>query len=283
MRKLTIGFVGLGLIGGSIAKALRQHYKDCKIIVYNRSENSRYAAVSDGVANVACDKVDERFCECDYIFLCTPVEQNVTYLSILKDIIKDDCIITDVGSVKGNIHSAVEKIGLTKNFIGGHPMTGKEKVSYFNSEASLMENAFYVLTPTDDVDPAKSDELKSIIETIGSKPVIMDYAKHDHVVAGISHLPHLIAANLVTLIKDTDDEEGYMKMLAAGGFKDITRIASSSSDMWEQICAVNTENIVELLDAYIEKLNETRAALVEGKQNYVYDLFTESREYRSLF
>ena len=106
---ITFGFVGIGLIGGSIAKALRRVYPSCKIIVYNRSAEPRVMAINDGTANIAVPQVNETFNECDYIFLCTPVEKNVEYLKILKDIIKDDCIITDVGSVKGNIHKAVEK------------------------------------------------------------------------------------------------------------------------------------------------------------------------------
>ena len=112
---ITFGFVGIGLIGGSVAKALRRVYPSCKIIVYNRSAEPRVMAINDGTANVAVPQVDKTFNECDYIFLCTPVEKNVEYLKILKDIIKDDCIITDVGSVKGNIHKAVEELGLKKN------------------------------------------------------------------------------------------------------------------------------------------------------------------------
>ena len=127
---ITFGFVGIGLIGGSVAKALRRVYPSCKIIVYNRSAEPRVMAINDGTANIAVPQVNETFNECDYIFLCNNVEKNVEYLKILKDIIKDDCIITDVGSVKGNIHKAVEELGLQKNFIGGHPMAGSEKTSY---------------------------------------------------------------------------------------------------------------------------------------------------------
>lgn len=143
---ITFGFVGIGLIGGSVAKALRRVYPSCKIIVYNRSAEPRVMAINDGTANVAVPQVDKTFNECDYIFLCTPVEKNVEYLKILKDIIKDDCIITDVGSVKGNIHKAVEELGLKKNFIGGHPMAGSEKTSYTYANDRLVENAYYAIT-----------------------------------------------------------------------------------------------------------------------------------------
>src|SRR5574344_1574404 len=150
MKKLTIGFIGLGLIGGSIAKGIRHKYKNFTIIAYNRSERSRIMAKDDGTATIVTDQIDENFSNCDYIFLCTPVEHNVIYLEQLKDLIKDDCIITDVGSVKQNIHKSVECLNMTRNFIGGHPMAGSEKTGYENSNIYLLENAYYALTPTND-------------------------------------------------------------------------------------------------------------------------------------
>ena len=127
MRNLKLGFIGLGLIGGSIAKAAKKMNPDNYIVAYNRSEASRIEALEDGVADVVCDKVDEHFANLDYIFLCTPVEHNISYLETLKGIISKDTIITDVGSVKGNIHRAVTKLGMEANFIGGHPMAGSDK------------------------------------------------------------------------------------------------------------------------------------------------------------
>ena len=135
-----------------MAKALRHVYPGCKIIVYNRGAKPRVMAMNDGTANIAVDCVDDTFRECDYIFLCTPVEKNVEYLSLLKNIIKDDCIITDVGSVKSNIHAAIKKLNMEKNFIGGHPMAGSEKTGYDFSNDRLLENAYYHVTPTDSVD-----------------------------------------------------------------------------------------------------------------------------------
>ena len=228
MRNLTFGFVGIGLIGGSVAKALRRVYPSCKIIVFNRSAEPRVMAMNDGTANIAADCVDHRFEECDYIFLCTPVEKNVDYLKILKNIISPSCIITDVGSVKGNIHRAVSELDLDANFIGGHPMAGSEKTSYEHSSDRLLENAYYAITPTDKVDQERVKEFTEIISQIGAIPINLSYEEHDKVVATISHLPHLIAASLVNLVKHNDSSSEYMKTMAAGGFKDITRISSSS-------------------------------------------------------
>ena len=283
MRDLTIGFIGLGLIGGSIAKGIKRIHSNHTIIAYNRSENARTASVNDKTADIATDKIDETFSDCDYIFLCTPVEHNITYLDLLKNIIKDDCIITDVGSVKGNIHKAIENKLLTKNFIGGHPMAGSEKTGYENSYSYLLENAYYAITPTKDTPKDKISEFHELVKSIGAIPVVLNYKEHDYAVAAISHVPHLIAASLVNLVEDNDSEAETMKLLAAGGFKDITRIASSSPDMWQQICSSNGENIVSLIDTYISSLTEIKNAVSAHNSDYVYDLFMKSREYRNSF
>ena len=280
MRKLTFGFIGIGLIGGSIAKAIRRVLPESTIIVYNRRESSRTLALNDGTANIATDKVDSTFSQCDYIFLCTPVEKNVEYLSILKKIINDNCIITDVGSVKTNIHQAVNALGLEEHFIGGHPMAGSEKTGYENANDRLVENAYYPLTPTNKVEQKYVDELTKFVKMIGAIPIRISYEEHDKVVAAISHLPHLIAASLVNLVKHNDSKEEYMKTLAAGGFKDITRIASSSPEMWEQICMTNTKNISIMLDKYIHDLKDIKSSLDNKRGSDINALITESRDYR---
>lgn len=281
MNQLTIGFIGLGLIGGSIAKTVRRVAPDNKIIAYNRSEDARHAALADGVADFVTGKIDENFSSCDYIFLCAPVEYNIEYLKILKNIIKSTCIITDVGSVKTNIHNAAAELGLEKNFIGGHPMAGSEKTGYGNATDRLIENAYYAITPTALSKQEDVDNLVSFVKSIGAIPIVLNYEEHDNAVAAISHLPHLIASSLVNLVKDSDSENETMKILAAGGFKDITRIASSSPVMWEQICMTNNVNISKLLQSYIDDLNEVKNNLDTLNGQAISDMFEKSREYRN--
>ena len=280
---LHYGFIGLGLIGGSIAKALRRVYKDCTITAYNRNETPRLMALKDGVANYVTDKIDDSFKNCDYIFLCTPVEYNCEYLAKLKTIIKSTCIISDVGSVKGNIHIAVTNLDMEANFIGGHPMAGSEKTGYEHASDRLVENAFYAITPTSSTASDKLEQYKSIVEDIGAIPVIIDYNEHDYAVAGISHLPHIIAAELVNLVKASDSDKGIMKLIAAGGFKDITRIASSSPKMWEQIFMTNTDNIIALLNDYIKLLTTVKEELSQKNGSFINERFQSSGEYRSQF
>ena len=142
MSDKTIGFIGLGLIGGSIAKALRRVHPEYRLIAYNRSRSSLVEAMSDGTINQATDVIDASFAECDFIFLCMPVSVNIQCLKKLKDLVPDTCVITDVGSVKSTIHEAVRELGMETRFIGGHPMAGSEKTGYTSATDRLLEDVY---------------------------------------------------------------------------------------------------------------------------------------------
>ncbi len=283
MAHLTFGFIGLGLIGGSIAKALKVSVPDCKIIAYDINKDSLALALKEGIADSCTDSIDIHFADCDYIFLCAPVQKNNENLLTIKQIMKPDCILTDVGSVKTTIHETIHAIELEDHFIGGHPMAGSERVGFANSKASLLENAYYILTPTPSVASEKLETFRSLVEHMGAIPLVLDYEKHDYVTAAISHLPHVIAASLVNLVRDSDSPDGIMKMVAAGGFKDITRIASSSAVMWQQICLTNTENISALLADYIKALTDFKEEIDNKNETALYEQFESSRIYRDSF
>lgn len=281
MSALTVGFVGLGLIGGSIAKAIKRYYPETRILAHTRSRETIQYALKEGIIDEACDTVGEPYSRCDYIFLCAPVESNASYLAALKPLLKDTCILTDVGSTKTDIHEKVNTLGLQKNFIGGHPMTGSEKTGIRNAKWQLLENAYYILTPSEEVSESMVKKYETFVRSLKALPMILNYREHDYVTAAISHLPHIIASSLVNLVKASDSEKETMKQVAAGGFKDITRIASSSPEMWEQICSTNSENIVSVLDDYINDLISFKIALVEQNHGQIHDLFETSRNYRN--
>lgn len=280
-QKKKIGFIGLGLIGGSIAKAIRQYYPDYTITAFDKNKETLALATQESVIDVAATHIDDSFRGCSCIFLCAPVSYNNAYLKQVSQFLDDDCILTDVGSVKTSIHREVERIGLGKYFIGGHPMAGSEKSGYANSKAMLIENAYYILTPTEEVEPAKVEAFESFIESLRALPVVLDYRQHDQITGTISHLPHIIAASLVCLVRDTDTKDELMKQLAAGGFKDITRIASSSPTMWQHICLNNHENISHILQRYIDMLTEAKAAVDNEDAQALYQLFDSSKSYRN--
>lgn len=283
MNPLTIGFIGLGLIGGSIAKALKSAIPDIHILAFDIHQDTLTLAVKEGVVTRAVSAIDSSFSACDYIFLCAPVSGNDENLQTLKQYLSPSCLLTDVGSVKGNIHQHIRESGLAGQFIGGHPMAGSERFGYPNSKARLLENAYYILTPTKEVPAEKIQAYRELVLAMGAIPLILDAPQHDYVTAAVSHLPHIIAASLVHLVKTSDSSEGIMKMIAAGGFKDITRIASSSPDMWQQICLTNTENILTLLDDYIEALQQIRAQLSARDADRLYHFFDDARLYRDSF
>ena len=283
MNQTTCSFIGLGLIGGSVAKALKSHNENIIIKVYDTDSKSLELAFREKIADAVYSFINEEFCQCDYLFLCAPVSINLQILEIIAPLLPDHCIVTDVGSVKNPIHKKIREMELQSRFIGGHPMTGSERVGYLNSNASLLENAYYVLTPEPEVKETKVDEFHSLIKSTGALPLLLNVKRHDETTAAISHLPHLIASSLVNLVKHSDDNNDTFKTLAAGGFKDITRIASASPKLWQQITLENHQNILGFLSTYIDDLTELKEQLASKNQEYIYNFFETARDYRDSF
>ncbi len=282
-NKHIFGFVGLGLIGGSIAKAIREKKSDAYIKAYTPHPETVQEAVNDGVVNESVAIPGEGFADCDVIFLCAPVERNVDNMLKIKPFLRPGTILTDVGSTKSDIHDEICKAGLQSQFIGGHPMAGSERIGYRNSRSGLIENAYYILAPEPEFNTQDVEWMKNLVSLIGAIPIVVDANKHDYITAAISHVPHVISASLVNLVKDSDGEDGLMKLIAAGGFKDITRISSSSPVMWEEICMTNSSNIRELLDCYIESLERFKSELDQRDEKSIYHFFDDARQYRDSF
>ena len=279
----TFGFIGLGLIGGSIARAVRNTCAGAQLIAYDPDAASLKEALAGGVLDVAADGIDERFAACDVIFLCAPVAHNDENLEAVKKVLAPEAILTDIGSVKTDIHEHIRAAGLAPQFIGGHPMAGSERTGFRNSKAKLLENAYYILAPEPEVSAEKAASFTALVAMLGAIPLVLDYRRHDYATAAVSHVPHVVSASLVRLLEESDDSRGLMKMIAAGGFKDITRISSSSPVMWQQICLTNAENILPLLDRYIADLQQIRAGIADHDAAALYDFFDGARRYRDSF
>ena len=276
----TIGFIGLGLIGGSIAKTIRKFHPDYRLIAFDKDRSALAEAVSLNVINGICDIEDEQLYNCDYLFLCAPVEFNVEYMEKIKASLGENCILTDVGSVKNVIHEKVTELGLEGRFIGGHPMAGSERSGFSNSSDHLLENAYYIITPGGEVALEKISDFTELISSLGAIPLVITAEEHDFITAGVSHLPHIVASALVNLVNLLDNDAQYMKMIAAGGFRDITRIASSSPVMWEQICLENQKNISTVLDEFIRMLIQIRCSIDNKEADNIFDMFASSKDYR---
>ncbi len=280
-KKVTI--IGLGLIGGSLARALKERVGITDITAVNRSLRSVDAALKDKTISRGFSELNQYVYDSDIIFICTPVRRAIEYIELLKDKVKPGCILTDVGSTKSEIISYINKMDNPPLFIGGHPMAGSENTGYEAGFTHLFENAFYILTPSKTTTDYSMDLLTKIVEKIGAIPVKIDAKEHDRATACISHVPHIIASTLVNMVKFMDSEDGKMKLLAAGGFKDITRIASSSPEMWENIVLSNKEQIGGILDAYVELLKKFAASMKHDDSEAILDFFRSAKDYRDTF
>ena len=274
-------FLGFGLIGGSIAKGIRAAQPDATIIAYARHKENLKPAVTDGTLNKIADSLTSDLADADVILLCAPTGTNLENLRTIAPLIKKDTLITDVGSVKHDIQECAEALGLSAQFLGGHPMTGRETTGYVSADAMILENAYYILTPSKETNPKYTEQFTALVNDLRALPLISDPVYHDYATAAISHVPHLIAAALVDLVKTEDNEDQFMKTIAAGGFKDITRIASSDPSMWENICRSNTQNISLLLGRYIENLTNIQKTLDNAAFSQINELFQESGAYRN--
>ena len=276
----SIGFIGLGLIGGSIAKTIRRVHPHIRLSATSGHLSTITQAYEACVIDNDYLPELEELAGMDYIFLCTPVQQNIHYLRQLKDILSPHTIITDVGSVKGDIHRAVISLGLERQFIGGHPMAGSEKTGFAASTAYLLENAYYVITPSAKTEPAQTERYRSFVSTLGAIPLVSGYDQHDFATASISHLPHVLAYSLVNMVQEIDDSKNTMKTIAAGGFRDMTRIAASSPLMWQEICVSNQRQLLRLMDLYEKQLRKIRGFIEQNAKEEMISYFTEAKNYR---
>ena len=265
-RKATL--VGTGLIGGSIGLALRA--AGWEVIGTDRDPERADAAVAHG----AIDAVGEDPAG-DLTIVATPVGAVVDEARRLLD--AGHRIVTDVGSVKGPIVSGVDRPG----FVGGHPMAGSEQEGIAAATADLFEGATWVLTPTADTDQEAYAVVRSAVVELGAEVVALEPDRHDALVAEVSHVPHLTAATLMRLADERAEEHRALLRLAAGGFRDMTRIAAGHPGIWPDIVAENREAIVEVLDRLIGALGDVRAVVAGEDRDGLLALLEQARSARA--
>ncbi|MFZ5597692.1 MAG: prephenate dehydrogenase/arogenate dehydrogenase family protein [Bacillota bacterium] len=268
--------VGVGLIGGSLGLAIKRKNLAGKVTGLGRNIKALETALEYG----AVDRIslDSRSVSgCDLIILATPVGTTPSILTGLAPHIGPGTIVTDVGSTKAEI---VEKArDILKDggiFIGGHPMAGSEIEGFSGADPYLFENAFYVLTPSPDIPGGHVDMMLKLVEGIGAKPVIMDPLDHDLAVAAVSHLPHLVAATLVNSLFDLPGGENK-SFLAAGGFRDTTRIAAGSPAMWRDIFITNRQSVLDAIQSFKKRLDEFEGAILQNDPQKIYDLLLRAK------
>ena len=269
-----VGIVGLGLIGGSLAKAIHGRTGIKEIVAIDKDEASLKMAKEEGViTESSCDDI-RILSGCDVVILCAPVD---VIKNMQDDLAKVEIgMITDVGSVKQPVMDAIR----LPNFVGGHPMAGSERCGYACSNGSLFENALYVicLPEYSKVSANMLQSFEELIRAIGAIPMRMTAKEHDERVAAVSHLPHIVASSLSLLMANRDD--GALSRMAAGGFRDITRIASSNSKLWAGITSNSREALLPILDEYIDTLTKWKTALENNDSAELEKLFAQGAIYR---
>ena len=279
---MKLAIIGVGLIGGSLGLCLKDKLGD-KIFITGlcRSETSMQKAMELGAVDFASADLKKVVEDADIIFLSPPVLQIVPMVEKILPYLKSGAILTDAGSTKNFIFQELKKILPTDIFyIPGHPMTGREKSGVEAASKNLFQNKAYVIIEDKNIPAEIYDKLMQILKLTDAKFISLEIEKHDRCASIISHVPHLTAAALVTLLNRAgDDLESCMKLIG-GGFKDTTRIASSNADMWADICMTNADAISANLHDLQNILGEVIKAIDNHDRQAIYDYFTQSKKRR---
>ncbi|HVL89828.1 MAG TPA: prephenate dehydrogenase [Actinomycetota bacterium] len=262
---MRVALLGSGLIGGSIGLALRRLDSVAEVVVYDRSEEAARRAVERGAADRHEATPAEAVREADVIFVATPVGAIANTIKAAIPGLKSGAILTDVGSTKSRVVDEVTSIlGANVTFLGGHPMAGSEEDGIEGAKEGLFDGAWWILTPTPRVEPAAYRTLHGLLSGMGCHVIALEPALHDELMAIISHLPHLTAATLMNMAADHGKDKASLLSLAAGGFRDVTRVAASNPGIWIDICRENADAIVRALGEFIDRLSELRDFVARG-------------------
>jgi prephenate dehydrogenase len=274
--------VGVGLIGGSLARAARERGLVSRVIGLGRGEENLRRALELGVIDVMETDWSKGIPEAELVVLAIPVEAMVQVLPKIASLCGDQSVVTDVGSVKGSIVEEAERIlPAPGRFVGGHPIAGTENSGVEASFASLFTDRKTILTPTGRTDPKALDKVRHLWEAVGSTVILMDMDRHDRVMGFVSHLPHIVAYALVHTVYSVDQREGNLAGFSAGGFLDFTRIASSHPEMWRDICLMNRDALMEAVESFSLTLDRFKALISEKDGQGLADHFSQCRRIRA--
>ncbi len=274
--------IGLGLIGGSIALAIKKEHPDANIYGYDTDEQQAMLAKALKIIDEPVNDYSVTARTSDLIVICTPVNATVQVIETLAAIpLKETAILTDAGSTKKKVMEAAEHhFGAHQVFIGGHPMAGSHKSGVAAAKEHLFENAFYMLTPSSLAGVKEIGQLKMWLKGTKAKFIEVSAEEHDYLTGVISHLPHIMAASMVNLAEDAEKKHEIIARLAAGGFRDTTRIASSSPEMWKDILLHNDQILISLLDSWVREIEEVKEWMVNKDGQKIYDFFLGAKRFR---
>ncbi len=279
-----IAIIGVGLIGGSLACALKEINAIASVSGYGRDENNLKKAVTLGVIDTYSLNIEEVVSDADIVVLATPLSTADKLFSAMSASLKETAIVTDVGSAKSTIvKSARENLGdIFARFVPGHPIAGKEESGVEATCEDLFDAHRVILTPVAETNSEALSLITEMWKLTGADVVNLDVEHHDAILAATSHLPHMLAYALVDCLSGMDERQEIFEF-AAGGFADFTRIASSHSRMWHDICFSNREQLLQVMDQFNQHLNQIREAIKDDDSDTLLDIFERAKTSRDKF
>jgi len=275
-----VALIGCGLIGGSLGIRLRERRLAGEITGFDRDNQSLNLAVECGAVDRAASSAREAVQGAELVILAVPVLSIAGLVGEIAPALEQGAVVTDAGSTKSGVMRQVALLLPPGTyFIGGHPMAGSEESGMRGADPALLENAIYVLTPGRDVPKEVVERLFALLEAAGAQPLLLDAEIHDRLVASISHLPHLMAVALVVCASRMGETE-MIKTLAAGGFRDTTRVALGNPKIWRDICISNRHHLMEAVASLEEVIAEMKGLLRQADGAALEQFFNEARDFR---
>ncbi|WP_031516243.1 prephenate dehydrogenase [Desulfofalx alkaliphila] len=275
-----IAIIGVGLIGGSFGLAVKHRSLAKEVVGLDKDRRNLELALTAGAVHRVASSLEQAVDGADLVVLATPVLTGERLLRQLAPLVEKNTIITDVGSTKHSITVMAEEIlpsGL--HFVGGHPMTGSEIAGMKGADPYLFENAYYILTPTQKTQSYPLEKVRNLVKAMGARVIELSPKQHDQTVAVVSHLPHLIACALVNTLDETPNS-GQMSPLAAGGFRDTTRIAAGNPEMWRDIFHSNRGEVLKAIKRFRATLDSYQRLITDADSEKLQQKLEQARKVR---
>jgi prephenate dehydrogenase len=278
-KKVTLA--GVGLLGGSLGLALKQRELADLVVGFVRREQSIKECETHGAVDSATLDLHEAISGAELVVLCTPIAKMAALAKQMRPALANGAIVTDVGSVKESVVRDLEGLiaKLGGEFIGSHPMAGAERMGVAAARGDLFNNAVCIVTPTSKSDKTAVEKVEELWRSVGARPLRMLPELHDELVSRSSHLPHVLAATLANAVLDPKQPK-RQGALCANGFRDTTRIASGSPEMWRDIALANRENLISALDSFVEDLQDFRRILKTKNEKALSKFFETAKKRR---
>ena len=281
MRWKKVTLAGVGLLGGSLGLALKQRKLADLVVGFVRREESIKECESHGAVDSATLDLHEAISGAELVVLCTPIAKMRSLVKQMRPALATGAIVTDVGSVKGSVVDDLEKPVAKSGgtFVGSHPMAGAERMGVAAARGDLFNNAVCIVTPTSKTPKTALEKIEELWRSVGGRCLRMTPELHDELVSRSSHLPHVLAATLANAVLDPKQPK-QQSALCANGFRDTTRIASGSPEMWRDIALANGDNLISALDSYVEDLQDFRRILESKDEKAISNFFETAKKRR---